>query len=64
MGSAHLSDPRRPYSRLSVDLVFAPGGKVVGFLDLVGPDTLRNSNHPQELVDVVSALDGGNVKTL
>jgi hypothetical protein len=44
----------QPYSRLRVDLVFASVGKVVGLLDLIRPDTLRDSDHPQELVDVVS----------
>jgi hypothetical protein len=31
--------------------------EVVRFLDLIGPNTLRDSDHPQELVDVVSAED-------
>ena len=43
-------------SRIVVDLVLAPRGKEVSLLNLIWPDALSNSNHPQELVDIVAAV--------
>src|SRR5690242_19475114 len=36
--------------------VFASRGKVVALLVLVGPHSLRDPNHPQELVDIISGV--------
>lgn len=41
-------------SGLLVDTVLAARGEVVALLHLVWPDTLGNTNHPEELVQVVT----------
>jgi hypothetical protein len=41
---------------LVVDAVFAAGGEVVALFDLVGPDAFGDTDHPQELVDVVAGV--------
>lgn len=41
---------------LIVNSVFATRGEVVAFLDLLRPDTLGDSDHPEELVDVIARV--------
>ena len=42
--------------RLRVNAVFPTGSKVLRFLDLIRPDALCDSHHPEELVDVVARI--------
>lgn len=39
---------------IGIDLILASSSEEVSLLDLVGPDTLGDPDHPQELIDVVS----------
>ena len=39
-----------------INAVFTSRREVVWFLNLVGPDTLCDTNHPEELVDVVAGV--------
>ena len=41
---------------MGVDLVFSVGGEVVGFFDVLRVFAFRDSDHPQELVDVVAGV--------
>src|SRR3954447_26181026 len=43
-------------SGLPVDAVLAPRGEELALLNLVGPDTLSNTDHPEELVDVIARV--------
>lgn len=42
------------YLRVFIDLVLASRGEIVALLDLFRPDALSDSDHPKELIDVVS----------
>lgn len=39
-----------------VDAVLAASSEEIALLNLIGPDTFGNTNHPQELVDVISRV--------
>lgn len=39
-----------------VNSILAASGEEVTFLDLLGPDTLSDSDHPQELVDIITRV--------
>ena len=45
-----------------VNPIFALRREVIGFLNLVGPNTLCDSNHPQELVDVIAGVSEKTAK--
>ena len=39
-----------------INPIFSLGSKVIRFLNLIWPNTLCNSDHPQELVDVIARV--------
>lgn len=43
-------------SSLSVDTVLATGCEEITLLDLIGPDTLSDTDHPEEFVDIVTRV--------
>ncbi|KAI6761835.1 hypothetical protein HG531_002388 [Fusarium graminearum] len=45
-----------------VDLVLSSSGEEIALLDLIGPDTFGNANHPEELVNVVSGVANETTK--
>lgn len=49
------------WARLSVHPVL-PFVEVIGLLDLIRPDTLRDTHHPEELIDVVAAVPNHTAK--
>lgn len=55
---AHLVHQTVAHSRRRalVDSVLAPGSEVVWLMDLIGPLALCDTDHPQELVNVVTRV--------
>lgn len=49
---------------MCIDLILPSIGEILILLDILGPDALRNPDHPQELVDVVTALSPGSISVL
>jgi len=47
--------PTKTSLRPVVDSILPSLGEVVDLLNLIWPNTLRDPNHPQELIDVIAA---------